>query len=216
MRVMVIVQATRNSEAGALPGEETFAAMGRFNEELVKAGIMLAGEGLHAEAFDFDVATPATPAEVMALFKRVIPTGIDHGTVTVVEGDARVEVTTFRGEGEYVDGRRPSSVTFHDDLEQDLARRDFTVNAMAWDPLAAELMGISATERPERIGAALKTQPDPAFDPPYTTWNVGVIQGGKARNIIAGQCRFSYEWRPLPGQDPPSAPACRRCRSRAR
>jgi acetylornithine deacetylase len=54
----------------------------------------------------------------------------------------------------------------------------------------------------EEIGAELKRQPDPAFDPPYTTWNVGVIQGGKARNIIAGQCRFSYEWRPLPGQDP--------------
>jgi acetylornithine deacetylase len=54
----------------------------------------------------------------------------------------------------------------------------------------------------EEIGAVLRSSPDPAFDPPYTTWNVGVIQGGKARNIIAGQCRFSYEWRPLPGQDP--------------
>ena len=54
----------------------------------------------------------------------------------------------------------------------------------------------------EKIGAELRKKPDPAFDPPYTTWNVGVIQGGKARNIIAGQCRFSYEWRPLPGQDP--------------
>ena len=54
----------------------------------------------------------------------------------------------------------------------------------------------------EEIGAELKTPPDPAFEPPYTTWNVGVIHGGKARNIIAGQCRFSYEWRPLPGQDP--------------
>lgn len=54
----------------------------------------------------------------------------------------------------------------------------------------------------ERIGAELKTKPDPSFDPPYTTWNVGIIQGGKARNIIAGQCHFTYEWRPLPGQDP--------------
>jgi acetylornithine deacetylase len=57
----------------------------------------------------------------------------------------------------------------------------------------------------EAIGAVLKEQPDPGFDPPYTTWNVGVIQGGKARNIIAGQCRFTYEWRPLPGQDPRQA-----------
>ncbi|HET9552804.1 MAG TPA: acetylornithine deacetylase, partial [Anaeromyxobacteraceae bacterium] len=54
----------------------------------------------------------------------------------------------------------------------------------------------------ERIGLALRDPPDAAFEPPYTTWNVGVIQGGKARNIIAGSCRFSYEWRPLPGQDP--------------
>jgi acetylornithine deacetylase len=57
----------------------------------------------------------------------------------------------------------------------------------------------------ERIGAELQAGTDPAFDPPFTTWNVGVIEGGKARNIIAGQCRFSYEWRPLPGQDPRQA-----------
>ena len=87
-------------------------------------------------ATDFDVATPATPREVMALFRRVIPTGVDHGTVTVlVDGDEKVEVTTFRGEGAYVDGRRPESVTFHTDLDEDLARRDFTMNAMAYDPL---------------------------------------------------------------------------------
>jgi acetylornithine deacetylase len=54
----------------------------------------------------------------------------------------------------------------------------------------------------ERIGLEVGREKDPAFEPPHTTWNVGVIQGGKARNIIAGSCRFSYEWRPLPGQDP--------------
>jgi tRNA nucleotidyltransferase (CCA-adding enzyme) len=91
------------------------------------------------EAQDFDVATPATPAEVMTLFQRVIPTGIDHGTVTILIGKSKVEVTTFRGEGEYVDGRRPESVTFHGDLTEDLARRDFTINALAFDPLAREL-----------------------------------------------------------------------------
>jgi tRNA nucleotidyltransferase (CCA-adding enzyme) len=88
---------------------------------------------------EFDLATPATPEEVQALFRKVIPTGIEHGTVTVIEGGARVEVTTFRGEGDYADGRRPSSVTFHGDLAADLSRRDFTVNAMAWDPIADEL-----------------------------------------------------------------------------
>jgi tRNA nucleotidyltransferase (CCA-adding enzyme) len=87
---------------------------------------------------DFDVATPATPEQVTALFRKVVPTGVDHGTVTVVLGGEAIEVTTFRGEGAYVDGRRPESVTFHTDLEADLARRDFTMNALAWDPLAAE------------------------------------------------------------------------------
>ena len=88
------------------------------------------------EATDYDVATPATPEQVTALFRKVIPTGVDHGTVTVLSSGLAVEVTTFRGEGPYVDGRRPESVTFHRDLEADLARRDFTINALAWDPIA--------------------------------------------------------------------------------
>jgi tRNA nucleotidyltransferase (CCA-adding enzyme) len=71
----------------------------------------------------------------MRLVPRVIPTGAQHGTVTVLSGEHKVEVTTFRGEGPYLDGRRPSSVTFLGDIDGDLARRDFTVNAMAWDPL---------------------------------------------------------------------------------
>jgi acetylornithine deacetylase len=54
----------------------------------------------------------------------------------------------------------------------------------------------------ERIGEELRCEADAAFAPPHTTWNVGVVRGGKARNIIAGECRFTYEWRPLPGQDP--------------
>jgi tRNA nucleotidyltransferase (CCA-adding enzyme) len=88
---------------------------------------------------DFDVATPATPHEVMRLFRKVIPTGLEHGTVTVLVGGSHIEVTTFRGEGEYRDGRRPSSVTFLSDIDGDLARRDFTMNAMAYDPIAREL-----------------------------------------------------------------------------
>jgi len=95
--------------------------------------------GRPREGTDFDVATPATPQAVTALFPKVIPTGIDHGTVTVVVRGEHVEVTTFRGEGAYEDGRRPSSVTFHADLEADLARRDLTINAIAWDPLEGEL-----------------------------------------------------------------------------
>jgi tRNA nucleotidyltransferase (CCA-adding enzyme) len=75
---------------------------------------------------------------VTGLFPKVVPTGIEHGTVTVVLRGEPIEVTTFRGEGEYRDGRRPESVTFHTDLEADLARRDFTMNALAFDPLARE------------------------------------------------------------------------------
>jgi len=93
---------------------------------------------LRRPAPDFDLATPATPQEVTDLFRRVVPTGVDHGTVTVLEGDEKIEVTTFRGEGAYLDGRRPGSVTFHRDLDADLARRDFTMNALAFDPLRGE------------------------------------------------------------------------------
>lgn len=89
-------------------------------------------------ASDFDVATPARPEAVMRLFRRVIPTGVEHGTVTVLAQGEPVEVTTFRGEGAYRDGRRPESVTFLTDLEEDLARRDFTMNALAFDPLGRE------------------------------------------------------------------------------
>ena len=90
-------------------------------------------------AQDFDVATDALPEQVVRLFPRVVPTGMQHGTVTVLSGEHKVEVTTFRGEGRYLDGRRPSSVTFLADIEADLARRDFTVNAIAWDPIAGVL-----------------------------------------------------------------------------
>jgi tRNA nucleotidyltransferase (CCA-adding enzyme) len=87
---------------------------------------------------DFDVATSAPPDEVMRLFgsRYAIPTGLQHGTVTVVTSERHVEVTTFRGEGEYLDGRRPSTVRFGATLAEDLARRDFTMNAIAYDPIA--------------------------------------------------------------------------------
>ncbi len=91
-------------------------------------------------ASDWDLASSATPDEVMALFPKTIPTGVQHGTVTVlVRGGGQthpVEITTFRGEGAYVDGRRPQSVKFLRHLIEDLARRDFTINAFAWDPIA--------------------------------------------------------------------------------
>ena len=82
---------------------------------------------------DWDIASSASPEEVLALFPRCVPTGIKHGTVTVLSGGGSVEVTTFRAEGGYSDHRRPDSVSFGCPLEADLARRDLTVNAMAMD-----------------------------------------------------------------------------------
>lgn len=88
---------------------------------------------------DWDITTDASPEQVIALFSRTIPTGLQHGTVTVcmAEGEANhFEVTTFRVEGEYLDGRRPESVKFVKSVTEDLARRDFTINAMAFDPVS--------------------------------------------------------------------------------
>lgn len=82
---------------------------------------------------DWDIASSASPEEVLALFSRCVPTGIKHGTVTVLSGGGSVEVTAFRAEGGYSDHRRPDSVSFGCPLEADLARRDLTVNAMAMD-----------------------------------------------------------------------------------
>jgi tRNA nucleotidyltransferase (CCA-adding enzyme) len=82
---------------------------------------------------DWDVATLARPEEVCEEFEKTVPTGIAHGTVTVILGGFSVEVTTFRGEGKYSDGRHPDGVVFLDSLTEDLKRRDFTVNAIAID-----------------------------------------------------------------------------------
>ena len=88
---------------------------------------------------DWDLATSALPGEVQQAFGHVIPTGIAHGTVTVITDGDQYEVTTLRGEGAYTDGRRPDDVFFVRDIHEDLARRDFTVNAIAYDPLTDEL-----------------------------------------------------------------------------
>ncbi len=82
-------------------------------------------------AHDWDVATNATPQDVIKLFKFVVPTGIEHGTVTVHFKGSEIEVTTFRTEAGYSDGRHPDSVNYAATIEEDLARRDFTMNAIA-------------------------------------------------------------------------------------
>ena len=88
------------------------------------------------EPHDFDITTSAKPEQVMDVFAyvTVIPTGIQHGTVTLVIDHTPYEITTFRGEGDYTDHRRPDAVEFIDSIEADLARRDFTAGAIAYSP----------------------------------------------------------------------------------
>lgn len=92
------------------------------------------------QAKDWDLATDAAPEQVMSLFRKVIPTGVEHGTVTVLLPGMQVEVTTLRTEAGYADGRRPDQVDFVHSIEDDLARRDFTVNAIAFDPRSEALI----------------------------------------------------------------------------
>ncbi|MCQ2978825.1 MAG: CCA tRNA nucleotidyltransferase [Clostridia bacterium] len=82
---------------------------------------------------DWDITTSAKPYEIKALFHKTIDVGIEHGTVSVVFGSTQYEVTTYRVDGEYIDNRHPDSVTFTAILDEDLVRRDFTINAMAYN-----------------------------------------------------------------------------------
>lgn len=128
--------------------------MARFHDKgyecyLVGGGVrdLLLGHDI----YDFDFATNARPEQVMSLFRRVIPTGIKHGTVTVIVKEMEFEVTTYRSDGNYTDGRRPESVSYSDSLEEDVMRRDFTINGLAYDVLTDEIIdltdGIADIER---------------------------------------------------------------------
>ncbi|MGL5434867.1 MAG: CCA tRNA nucleotidyltransferase [Lachnospiraceae bacterium] len=102
-------------------GHEAFAVGGCVRDTL-----------LGRQPEDWDITTSAKPEDVKALFRRTIDTGIQHGTVTVMLGDAGYEVTTYRIDGKYEDGRHPREVAFTASLLEDLKRRDFTINAMAY------------------------------------------------------------------------------------
>ena len=82
---------------------------------------------------DYDITTSASPQEIKRIFERTVDTGISHGTVTVIENGRPYEVTTFRVDGEYKDNRHPASVSYTTNVRDDLARRDFTVNALAYN-----------------------------------------------------------------------------------
>lgn len=82
---------------------------------------------------DYDIATSATPDQTISLFEKTIPTGLQHGTVTVVIENENFEVTTYRTESEYIDNRHPEKVEFVKNIKEDLSRRDFTINAFAYN-----------------------------------------------------------------------------------
>ncbi|CAI6059126.1 CCA-adding enzyme [Paenibacillus sp. JJ-100] len=106
----------------------------RLNEEGFKAywvGGCVRDELLGRAVDDMDITTSASPEQVMGIFDDCIPTGLQHGTVTVRSGGYYFEVTTFRTESEYQDNRRPSAVQFVQNIQEDLQRRDFTMNALA-------------------------------------------------------------------------------------
>ena len=109
-------------------------------EKLIEAGYEAYAVGgcvrdslIGREPHDWDITTSATPYEIKDIFKKTIDTGLKHGTVTVMMNHVGYEVTTFRIDGEYSDHRRPDSVTFTRELREDLLRRDFTINAMAYN-----------------------------------------------------------------------------------
>ena len=120
------------ARALAAAGHHTWVVGGSLRDQL--RAVLAPEDG--AQGADWDLATDALPHVVQRLFRRVIPTGIKHGTVTVMIGRHGYEVTTLRGEADYTDGRRPDTVYFVDEIVRDLARRDFTINAIAYDPLA--------------------------------------------------------------------------------
>jgi tRNA nucleotidyltransferase (CCA-adding enzyme) len=93
-------------------------------------------------AYDYDIATDATPEKVMRIVKKSVPTGIKHGTVTVLSGGKSVEVTTFRRDGKYSDSRHPDAVSYASTIHEDLSRRDFTINGIAYNLLTGEFLDL--------------------------------------------------------------------------
>jgi poly(A) polymerase/tRNA nucleotidyltransferase (CCA-adding enzyme) len=91
-------------------------------------------------AYDHDIATNATPDQVMGIFPRTVPTGVKHGTVTVLSGIESVEITTFRSDGTYSDARHPDRISYAKTIGEDLSRRDFTMNGIAHNPITDELV----------------------------------------------------------------------------
>ncbi len=160
---------------------------------------------LGREVQDWDLATSARPEDVAALWPEAVPTGARHGTMTLARPEGPVEITTYRTEGPYSDGRRPDWVRFGSSLAEDLSRRDFTVNAMALDPGAGTLADPHGGEADLRA-RVLRTvgDPDARFDEDglrplrgirlaavleFTVDPVTLAALGRSRDRVAGVAR---------------------------
>ncbi len=113
---------------------EVLDVLERSGEEAYIVGGCVRDSIMGKEPKDWDITTSALPEKIKSLFPRTVDTGIKHGTVTVLRQKEAIEVTTFRVDGKYEDHRRPKEVSFTKSLQEDVARRDFTVNAMAYSP----------------------------------------------------------------------------------
>jgi tRNA nucleotidyltransferase (CCA-adding enzyme) len=172
---------------------------------------------------DIDIATSARPDEVAAAFARTIPTGLQHGTITVLQDGVPFEVTTFRKESGYSDARRPDRVDFVKDIREDLARRDFTVNAMAFgrnrewiDPFGGSLdltarrircvgpAGERFGEDALRMIRAIRFAADFGFGITMSAWRGIREQGPRLRQVAME--RVAAEWdKMMAGSDPDRA-----------
>lgn len=110
-------------------GHEAYVVGGAVRDLLMKKPV-----------YDWDIATDALPKQIMSYFPKVVPTGLKYGTVTVILKDGNFEVTTYRKDEKYSDGRHPDKVTFTSSIYEDLARRDFTINAIAYDFLSDKII----------------------------------------------------------------------------
>jgi len=97
---------------------------------------------LDIDVYDFDLATDAKPQEIIKIFRKVVPTGIKHGTVSILIDDKVYEITTFRADGKYVDGRHPETISFSNSIEEDVTRRDFTINGIVYNIIKNEILDV--------------------------------------------------------------------------
>lgn len=128
-----MVQWTQVDPEMARQSEQVLRTLNNKGYDAYWVGGCVRDELLGRRVDDMDITTSASPEQVMELFANCIPTGLQHGTVTVRSGGFYFEVTTFRTESEYKDNRRPAAVHFVQDVKEDLQRRDFTMNALAVD-----------------------------------------------------------------------------------